>query len=177
MPLSGLSRLQNDCTLVRLHQPRRHHPSTPCVSEVNEFFTGSDGLKKAFTALMTCSPAVISLQLNKLFKRISQKKSSGDDLSSYCGELLLRLNSQFPGDGGCFCIYFLNHIVLKPGEAMFLGPNLPHAYLAGGKNYDYLTLTDRFHPHFVFWIFCPGLHKISFYNTITLSSPVTKLFL
>ncbi|CAH3175465.1 unnamed protein product [Porites lobata] len=91
----------------------------------------SDGLKKAFTALMTCSPAVISLQLNKLFKRITEKKSSGDDLSSYCGELLLRLNSQFPGDGGCFCIYFLNHIVLKPGEAMFLGPNLPHAYLAG----------------------------------------------
>lgn len=93
--------------------------------------SGSDGLKKAFTALMTCSPAVISLQLNKLFKRITEKKSSGDDLSSYCGELLLRLNSQFPGDGGCFCIYFLNHIVLKPGEAMFLGPNLPHAYLAG----------------------------------------------
>ncbi|CAH3025226.1 unnamed protein product, partial [Porites evermanni] len=91
----------------------------------------SDGLKKAFTALMTCSPAVISLQLNKLLKRITEKKSSGDDLSTYCGELLLRLNSQFPGDGGCFCIYFLNYIVLKPGEAMFLGPNLPHAYLAG----------------------------------------------
>ena len=145
-------------------------------NEVNEFFTGSDGLKKAFTALMTCSPAVISLQLNKLFKRITEKKSSGDDLSSYCGELLLRLNSQFPGDGGCFCIYFLNHIVLKPGEAMFLGPNLPHAYLAGGKNYDYLTLTDRLHPHFLFWIFCPGLHKISFCVTITLSSLVTKLF-
>ena len=138
-------------------------------NEVNEFFTGSDGLKKAFTALMTCSPAVISLQLNKLFKRITEKKSSGDDLSSYCGELLLRLNSQFPGDGGCFCIYFLNHIVLKPGEAMFLGPNLPHAYLAGGKNYDDLTLTDRLHPQFVFWIFCPGLHKISFCVTITLS--------
>lgn len=93
--------------------------------------SGSDGLKKAFTALMTCSPAVISLQLNKLLKRITEKKSSSDDLSTYCGELLLRLNSQFPGDGGCFCIYFLNHIVLKPGEAMFLGPNLPHAYLAG----------------------------------------------
>ena len=88
---------------------------------------------------MTCSPAVISLQLNKLLKRITEKKSSGDDLSTYCGELLLRLNSQFPGDGGCFCIYFLNYIVLKPGEAMFLGPNLPHAYLAGGKNYDDLT--------------------------------------
>jgi len=95
--------------------------------------SGSDpqALKKAFSALMTSSPDVVSLQLNKLLKRIMDKKSSGHDVSADCGELLLRLNSQFPGDVGCFCIYFLNHIVLKPGEAMFLGPNLPHAYLAG----------------------------------------------
>ena len=49
------------------------------------------------------------------------------------GDLILRLNSQFPGDGGCFCAYFLNRMLLKPGEAMFLEANLPHAYLAGGK--------------------------------------------
>lgn len=99
----------------------------------NALTSGSDSeaLKKAFTALMTSSPDVVSLQLNKLLERIKEKKSSGDDISDDCGELLLRLNSQFPGDVGCFCIYFLNHIVLKPGEAMFLGPNLPHAYLAG----------------------------------------------
>ena len=83
---------------------------------------------------MTSSPDVVSQQLNKLLDRVTKKKVSGDDISADCGELLLRLNSQFPGDVGCFCIYFLNHIVLKPGEAMFLGPNLPHAYLAGGEN-------------------------------------------
>ena len=82
---------------------------------------------------MTSSPDAVSLQLNKLLERITAKKSAGHDISAECGELLLRLNSQFPGDVGCFCIYFLNHIVLQPGEAMFLGPNLPHAYLAGGK--------------------------------------------
>jgi len=32
---------------------------------------------------------------------------------------------------GLFNILFLNHCVLKPGEALFLGPNLPHAYIAG----------------------------------------------
>ena len=46
--------------------------------------------------------------------------------------LLLRLNSQFPGDVGCFSVYFLNYMVLQPGEAIFLEANLPHAYLAGG---------------------------------------------
>lgn len=38
---------------------------------------------------------------------------------------------RYPDDGGCFCAYFLNVVTLQPGEAMFLGPNEPHAYLAG----------------------------------------------
>lgn len=82
---------------------------------------------------MKSSADVVSLQLNKLLERLREKKSSGHDISEQRGELVLRLNSQFPGDVGCFCIYFLNHVVLQPGEAMFLGPNLPHAYLAGGN--------------------------------------------
>ena len=58
---------------------------------------------------------------------------TSQDGSPFLKELLLRLNSQFPGDVGCFCIYFLNHMVLSPGQAMFLGPNVPHAYLLGGN--------------------------------------------
>ena len=46
-------------------------------------------------------------------------------------ELFLRLWEQYPGDVGCFVIYFVNHVRLEPGEAMFLGPNLIHAYLSG----------------------------------------------
>lgn len=46
--------------------------------------------------------------------------------------MLLRLHSQYPGDIGCFSIYFLNHMVLEPGQAMFLGANEPHAYIYGG---------------------------------------------
>lgn len=46
---------------------------------------------------------------------------------------MLRLHSQYPGDIGCFAIYFLNHMVLDPGQAMFLGANEPHAYLQGGQ--------------------------------------------
>ena len=46
--------------------------------------------------------------------------------------LLLRVSEQFPGDVGCFVIYFLNVVNLQPGQAMFLGPNIPHAYMSGG---------------------------------------------
>lgn len=48
-------------------------------------------------------------------------------------ELFLRIYKQFPGDVGCFVIYFLNHMVLQPGEAVFLGPSVPHAYIDGGE--------------------------------------------
>ena len=47
-------------------------------------------------------------------------------------DLLLRLHSDFPGDIGCFAVYFLNYLKLEPGEAIFLAPNEPHAYISGG---------------------------------------------
>lgn len=52
-------------------------------------------------------------------------------MDDICGELLLQLHQQYPGDIGCFAIYLLNLITLKPGEAMFLEANVPHAYLKG----------------------------------------------
>ena len=126
------------------------------------FLTDPVALKKAFTALMTSSPDAVSQQLNKLLERLREKESSGHDISDQCGELVMRLNSQFPGDVGCFCIYFLNHIVLQPGEAMFLGPNLPHAYLAGGKINPTVNLV------FICTLHCSAFHYfylvISFLN-------------
>ena len=59
-------------------------------------------------------------------------ESRGEDTESVLGDLLLRLNDQFPGDVGCFNVYFLNLMKLQPGDAMFLAANLPHAYLDGG---------------------------------------------
>lgn len=46
----------------------------------------------------------------------------------------MQLYEDFPGDIGCFCVFFMNHIILQPGESIFLGPNNPHAYLKGGTN-------------------------------------------
>lgn len=48
-------------------------------------------------------------------------------------ELIQRLSKQFPGDVGIFMVYFLNHIKLNPGEAIYLAECEPHAYICGGK--------------------------------------------
>ncbi|KAF3688518.1 Mannose-6-phosphate isomerase [Channa argus] len=91
----------------------------------------SQVLKKCFTRMMNCEKKVFVDQLNMLVKRVTEEGASGKDTSSSNGDLLLRLHSQYPGDIGCFSIYFLNHMVLDPGQAMFLGANEPHAYLYG----------------------------------------------
>ncbi|WP_146049303.1 mannose-6-phosphate isomerase, class I [Alkalispirochaeta sphaeroplastigenens] len=58
--------------------------------------------------------------------------SSGDGPSSrdrywWVGELL----DQYPGDPGAFAPLYLNLFHLQPGEAVFLGPRILHAYLRG----------------------------------------------
>ncbi|XP_061677441.1 mannose-6-phosphate isomerase isoform X4 [Syngnathoides biaculeatus] len=88
-------------------------------------------LKKCFTRMMNCEKKVFVDQLNMLVKRVTEEGATGEDTASSNGELLLRLHSQYPGDIGCFSVYFLNHVLLDPNQAMFLGANEPHAYLYG----------------------------------------------
>lgn len=83
-------------------------------------------LKDCFESLMVCSKEVLVQQLDSLQARLSAL-AAPDSVSA----LFLRLHSQYPGDVGCFVIFFLNVLTLAPGESMFLGPNVPHAYLAG----------------------------------------------
>lgn len=46
-------------------------------------------------------------------------------------QLVLQLERQYPADIGVIAAFFLNHVKLSPGEALFLGANEPHAYLSG----------------------------------------------
>lgn len=86
----------------------------------------SSALKAVFKALMECPKETLEKSLTSLKAGIDKKTcQSGTE------RLFQRLWYDYPGDVGCFVIYFLNHLILKPGEAMFLGPNLPHAYLSG----------------------------------------------
>ncbi|MFF8901803.1 mannose-6-phosphate isomerase, class I [Streptomyces lydicus] len=41
------------------------------------------------------------------------------------------LAHHFPGDPGVLAAMLLNHVQLQPGEALFLGAGIPHAYISG----------------------------------------------
>ncbi|XP_043837538.1 mannose-6-phosphate isomerase isoform X2 [Dromiciops gliroides] len=91
----------------------------------------SSALRVGFTKMMKSEKAAFEEQLRVLVKRISQEVAEGKDVTESNGELLLKLHGQYPGDIGCFVIYFLNMVRLEPGDAIFLGANEPHAYLNG----------------------------------------------
>ena len=57
---------------------------------------------------------------------------TSDDIDE--SDLIKRLMVQYPGDVGIFSVFFLQHILLQPGEAVFLPANEPHAYIFGGKS-------------------------------------------
>ncbi|RHZ48607.1 uncharacterized protein CDV56_102751 [Aspergillus thermomutatus] len=45
--------------------------------------------------------------------------------------LIARLHQQYPEDVGLFAVFFMNYVSLTPGEAVFVPPGEPHAYLSG----------------------------------------------
>ncbi|WP_351227740.1 mannose-6-phosphate isomerase, class I [Streptomyces sp. NPDC002133] len=48
----------------------------------------------------------------------------------------------FPGDPGVIAAMLLNHVQLQPGEALFLGAGVPHAYL-GGLGVEIMANSDN----------------------------------
>ncbi|KAG9295418.1 hypothetical protein G9A89_013447 [Geosiphon pyriformis] len=92
-------------------------------------------LREVFESVMKREPEIVSKKANELADRLREQaqvnhRDSGLELGSI-PELVIRLNQQFPGDVGIFCVFLLNYVLLEPGQAIFLGANEPHAYLSG----------------------------------------------
>ncbi|TFY53304.1 hypothetical protein EVJ58_g9523 [Rhodofomes roseus] len=86
-------------------------------------------LKDLFSALMTADEATFKARLADLVKRY--EAGGATEREEGVKDLVLRLNSQFPGDIGVFCAFVLNYVKMQPGEAIFLAAGEPHAYVSG----------------------------------------------
>ncbi|XP_070158374.1 mannose-6-phosphate isomerase isoform X4 [Polyergus mexicanus] len=89
----------------------------------------SDALRQCFYSLMTCDSNEVARQLKNLIDRLHNIDDSYRQWIK--ADLLKRLHADYPGDVGCFTIYLFNYITMQPGEAIYIGPNIPHAYLSG----------------------------------------------
>lgn len=94
-------------------------------------------LQSAFTKVMNTDEDALASAAKDL---LSAAKSEGSSFAGNGGpsnsgqelaDLVVRLDSQFPGDIGLFVQFFLNYVKLDIGEAMFLKADDIHAYLSG----------------------------------------------
>ncbi|KAJ2004690.1 Mannose-6-phosphate isomerase [Coemansia thaxteri] len=85
-------------------------------------------LRALFSELMCADAESVRGQLEALVARVP---AGADALDVSEGALVHRLSAEYPGDVGVFCVFLLNVLRLAPGDAFFMGPNDPHAYVFG----------------------------------------------
>lgn len=102
---------------------------------------------------MTQTSEVISAQLDNLINRAEETSKKwwfyflillfciSQGMTYDEKELFFKLYTWYPRDVGCFCLFFFNMIKLKPGESLYLAPNVPHSYVKGGE----YTVVCTFH--------------------------------
>ncbi|CEF68874.1 Mannose-6-phosphate isomerase [Strongyloides ratti] len=84
-------------------------------------------LKNLFIMVMEGDNLFNQTIINNSIERI-RKKTHPTDVE----KLFVRLDKEYPGgDVGVLVSLFLNYYTLSPGQSVFLGPNIPHAYLSG----------------------------------------------
>lgn len=87
-------------------------------------------LKAAFHEVITCQADLAQAYVERMCARLQREAAEGRELTPR--ELLaLRLEEQYPGDVGVLAAWFLNYLRLKPGQAVALAANEPHAYISG----------------------------------------------
>ncbi|MFD0026086.1 mannose-6-phosphate isomerase, class I [Streptomyces sp. NPDC058382] len=80
-------------------------------------------LREVLTAILTADPAQMA---ETVTAAAAAAERIGGAYTPYA-----RIAHHFPGDAGVIAAMLLNYVQLQPGEAMFLGAGVPHAYLDG----------------------------------------------
>ncbi|WP_460066346.1 mannose-6-phosphate isomerase, class I [Streptomyces sp. YKOK-I1] len=80
-------------------------------------------LREVLTAVLTADPDDMAHTVTAAAAACDRL---GGDYTPYAG-----IAHHYPGDPGVIAAMLLNHVRLQPGEALFLGAGIPHAYLSG----------------------------------------------
>ncbi|MFI6061895.1 mannose-6-phosphate isomerase, class I [Streptomyces sp. NPDC051286] len=91
-------------------------------------------LREVLTAILTADPA-------EMAETVTAAAASAERLGGAHAPYA-RIAHHFPGDPGVIAAMLLNHVQLQPGEALFLGAGVPHAYL-GGLGVEIMANSDN----------------------------------
>ena len=103
-----------------------------------------EALREVLTTVLTTDPEATATTvrqtieaLDRAAKAVEADDTAGSALAGLPASILSSLGSYasighfHPEDAGVIAALLLNHIRLAPGEALFLGAGIPHAYLNG----------------------------------------------
>ncbi|MBH5336665.1 mannose-6-phosphate isomerase, class I [Streptomyces pactum] len=90
----------------------------------------ADALRELLTAVLTADRAAMAETVEQA-ARAAERLSGlgGPHADAYAAYAVLARHH--PGDPGVIAAMLLNHVRLQPGEALYLGAGVPHAYLDG----------------------------------------------
>ncbi|CAL9438221.1 Mannose-6-phosphate isomerase [Streptomyces sp. enrichment culture] len=91
-------------------------------------------LREVLTAILTADPEEMS---RTVAEAAAACERLGGAYAPYAG-----IARHYPGDPGVLAALLLNHVRLQPGEALYLGAGVPHAYL-GGLGVEIMANSDN----------------------------------
>ncbi|MFD7972470.1 mannose-6-phosphate isomerase, class I [Streptomyces clavifer] len=91
-------------------------------------------LREVLTAILTADPAEMADTVDEAAEAAERL---GGAHAPYA-----RIAHHYPGDPGVIAAMLLNYVQLQPGEAMYLGSGVPHAYL-GGLGVEIMANSDN----------------------------------
>ena len=80
-------------------------------------------LREVLTGILAADPAETAVT-------VTEAAAAADRLGG-AYRVYASIAHHYPGDAGVIAAMLLNHVQLQPGEALFLGAGVPHAYLNG----------------------------------------------
>jgi mannose-6-phosphate isomerase len=89
----------------------------------------SDNLGSTLGNLMTIPAELLTEVLDAARALIAQGPAAS--LQTRTAELVVKLANDYPADTGVLVAALLNDVMLEPGDALFIRPGVPHAYLSG----------------------------------------------
>ncbi|MEU6120101.1 mannose-6-phosphate isomerase, class I [Streptomyces sp. NPDC047117] len=89
-----------------------------------------DALREVLTAVLTADKHAMAETVGEATAAAEHLgKAGGPHAEAYAA--YASIAHHYPGDPGVIAAMLLNYVTLQPGEALFLGAGIPHAYLNG----------------------------------------------
>jgi len=105
-----------------------------------------DGYQGLYQFVMELAQPEVNSFLMSVVKRVIRQKKEGElsksDPGWWVAQLFENVDQIINIDRGVFSIYFFNIVNVQPGEGVFQGAGLPHAYLEG-QNIELMANSDN----------------------------------